>query len=143
VLLLDANIVLAAHRADHPQHAPIRAWFEDMLRGQERFGVPDSVWTTFLRVATNRRIFEVPTPRADAFTFIESICAQPLFLALTSGPRHLALLRELCDEGDAMGDLVPDAVIAALAAEHSCTIVSLDRDFARFDSVAHVRPPSR
>src|SRR5450755_1011503 len=41
---------------------------------------------------------------------------------------------------DATGDLLPDAVIAAVAAEHSAEIVTLDRDFARFPSVPHRRP---
>ncbi|MGH2805187.1 MAG: TA system VapC family ribonuclease toxin, partial [Thermoleophilaceae bacterium] len=99
------------------------------------------VWASFLRLATNRRIFEVPTPRAEAFAFIEATCAQPLHLPIARGPRHLALLRTLCDEADALGDLVGDAVIAAVAAEHSCEVVTLDRDFARFESVRHQRPP--
>jgi uncharacterized protein len=140
VFLLDANVVLAAHREDHPQHASVRGWFDRMLVGDERFAVPVLVWASFLRLATNRRIFEVPTPRADAFEFIEATRAQPLHLSIAQGPRHLALLRSLCDEADALGDLVPDAVIAAVAAEHSCEIVTLDRDFARFRSVRHRHP---
>ncbi|MGH3927497.1 MAG: PIN domain-containing protein [Pseudonocardiaceae bacterium] len=39
-----------------------------------------------------------------------------------------------------MGDLVPDAVIAAIALEYGCEVVTLDRDFARFTSVRHERP---
>jgi uncharacterized protein len=140
VLLLDVNVVLAAHRADHPHHEPVREWFDEMLRDQERFTVPMVVWTSFLRLATNRRIFEVPTPRPDAFAFIEAVHAQPLQLTVEPGPRHLELLRELCDESDAVGDLVADAAIAAIAAEHGCEIVTLDRDFARFESVRHRRP---
>jgi uncharacterized protein len=140
VLLLDVNVVLAAHRGDHPDHAPVRDWFDMMLAGDERFTVPALVWASFLRLATNRRIFEVPTPRPDAFAFIDATCAQPLHLSVAPGPRHLTLLRRLCDEADASGDLIPDAVIAAVAAEHSCAIVTLDRDFARFGSVRHTRP---
>lgn len=113
-----------------------------MLAGDERFAVPMLVWASFLRLATNRRIFEVPTPRADAFAFIEATGAQPLHLTIGPGPRHLALLRGLCDEADALGDLIPDAVIVAVAAEHSCEIVTLDRDFARFPSVRHWNPAS-
>jgi predicted nucleic acid-binding protein len=62
------------------------------------------------------------------------------YLSIAPGPRHLELLRRLCDEGDALGDLIADAVIAAVAAEHSAELVTLDRDFARFGSVAHRRP---
>jgi predicted nucleic acid-binding protein len=49
-------------------------------------------------------------------------------------------VRRLCDEADAVGDLVPDAAIGAIALEFSCELVTLDRDFARFSSVRHVRP---
>lgn len=140
MFLLDVNVVLAAHRDDHPNHRPVRAWFEETLAGDEPFAVPLPVWTAFLRLATNRRIFEVPTPRPDAFRFIEATRAQPLHVALDPGPRHLALVRRLCDEADAVGDLVPDAVIGAIAVEYSCDLVTLDRDFARFPSVRHVRP---
>lgn len=139
--LLDVNVVLAAHRGDHPQHRPVRAWFDAAIAGDEPFAVPDTVWASFLRLATNRRIFEVPTPRADAFAFIEATCAQPRHLRLIPGPRHLALLRHLCEEADAAGDLVPDAVIGAVAVEYDCELVTLDRDFARFPSVRHFRPP--
>ena len=140
MLLLDVNVVLAAHRADHPDHAAVRGWFDEMLGGEERFSVPMLVWASFLRLATNRRIFELPTPRPDAFAFIDATRAQPLHLSIAPGPRHLPLLRRLCDEGDALGDLIADAVIAAVAAEHSCEIVTLDRDFGRFESVRHRRP---
>ncbi len=140
MLLLDVNVVLAAHRGDHPQHASVRAWFDAMVAGEERFAVPLLVWGSFLRLATNRRIFEVPTPRADAFAFVEAVRAQPLHLPAEPGPRHLALVRALCDEGDALGDLIPDAVIGAIALEHGREVVTLDRDFARFASVPHRRP---
>jgi toxin-antitoxin system PIN domain toxin len=141
VFLLDVNVVLAAHRDDHPQHRPVRSWLDETLAGDEPFAVPVMVWASFLRLATNRRIFEVPTPRPDAFAFIEATLAQPLHVPLAPGPRHLALVRRLCDEADAVGDLVPDAVIGAVAVEYSCDLVTLDRDFARFASVPQLRPP--
>lgn len=139
MLLLDVNMVLAAHRGDHPHHGTVRPWFDQLLAGDDPFTVPILVWASFLRLATNRRIFEVPSPRAEAFAFIDATCAQPHHLLTGPGPRHLALLRELCDEADASGDLVPDAVIAAVAAEHHCEVATLDRDFARFTSVRHIR----
>ncbi len=140
MLLLDANVILAAHRDDHPLHAAVRRWFDQTLEGDEPFGIPALAWHTFLRIATNRRIFAVPTPRADAFEFMEATCAQPLHVAVAAGARHLALLRELCEEADAVGDLVPDAVLGAVALEYDCDLITLDRDFARFPSVRHRRP---
>lgn len=140
MLLLDVNVLVAGHRDDHPDHPQTRSWLDRMLGGDEPFGVPSFVWGSFLRITTNRRIFAVPTPRHDAFAFFDALRAQPLHLPIEPGPRYLALLAEQCEEADANGDLIPDAVIAAAAAEHACTIVSLDRDFARFRSIPHRNP---
>lgn len=140
MLLLDVNVVLAAHRRDHPHHDSVRGWFDAVVAGPAPFTVPTVVWASFLRLATNRRIFHVPTPRAEAFAFIDATCAQPNHVLTTPGPRHLELLRRACDEADADGDLVPDAVIAALATEHGCEVATLDRDFARFPSLRTLRP---
>lgn len=135
--LLDVNVVLAAHRGDHPHHGPVRRWFDTLLAGDEPFTVPVTVWASFLRLTTNRRIFLVPTPLADAFAFTDSTDAQPNHLPTGPGPRHIALLRAACDEAGASGDLVPDAVLVALAKEHRCVVATLDRDFARFPSIGH------
>jgi predicted nucleic acid-binding protein len=50
------------------------------------------------------------------------------------------VLRRLCEEADALGDLMADAVIAAVALEHGCQVATLDRDFARFASIRYLRP---
>ena len=140
MLLLDVNVVLLAHRRDHPEHAPVRRWFDSVASGPEAFAVPTVVWASFLRLATSRRIFTLPTPLDDAFAFVDAVCRQPNHLLLSPGPHHLALLRRMCEEADAAGDLVPDAVLAAIALEHGCDVASLDRDFARFPSIRHVIP---
>jgi len=140
VLLLDVNVVVAAHRVDHAQHSSVRPWFDDLLDGTQRFSVPTVVWASFVRLATSRRVFPRPTPLKQTFEFVESVCAQEHYVTVGPGSKHLALLQEVCIEGDATGDLVPDAVLAAIALEHGCTVVSFDRDFARFSSIQHVIP---
>ncbi|HVM27220.1 MAG TPA: type II toxin-antitoxin system VapC family toxin [Mycobacteriales bacterium] len=141
-LLLDVNVVLAAQRGDHPQHGQVRPWFDQIMAGGSDFGVPSTVWASFLRLTTSRRIFSVPTPLAEAFTFLERTRARPQHLTLEPGPRHLVLLRGLCEDTEAAGDLVPDAVLGAIALEHGCVVATLDRDFARFTTVRHLRPDS-
>lgn len=141
MLLLDVNVLVAAFRADHPDHPLVRAWFDATMTEGTPISVPAGVWASFLRIVTNRRIFMVPADRSQAFAFVEAVSALPQHLAVHPGPRHLALLRRVCDEADATGDLVPDAVLAALALEHGLEVVTMDRDFARFSSVAHRRLP--
>lgn len=139
-MLLDVNIVLAAHRADHPRHALVRPWFDDMLRGDEPFTVTDATWASFVRIATNRRIFSVPTPLADSFAFVRSVRAQRQHVAVAPGERHLEIFEELCRSADATGDLAADAYVAAIATEQDCELVTLDRDFARFPDLRWRRP---
>ena len=140
MLVLDVNVVVAAHRADHGHHDAVRRWLEATVAGPEPFSVPNVVWASFLRLVTNRHAFPVPTPREEAFAFLDAVRTQPGHRSLEPGVLHLDLLRRLCDEADARGDLVPDAVIAAIALEHGCAVASLDRDFARFSSIQHVVP---
>ena len=102
VYVLDMGVVLAVHRADHPAHDLVRPWFDDLLDGTDQFAVPRPVWASFLRHATDPAIFVEPTPAAAAFDFIDAVCAQPQFLPVEAGPRHLRLLRSLCVDAAAL-----------------------------------------
>lgn len=61
MIMPDVNVLLAAHRADHPDHVPLRDWLEAQLNGPSAFGVPELVLSSFLRLATNSRVFREPT----------------------------------------------------------------------------------
>jgi toxin-antitoxin system PIN domain toxin len=134
--------VLAAHRSDHPDYPVASAWLSRLISGGERFGVPWLVLWSFLRLATNRRIFPVPTPMDDALAFISALRSQPHHSAVDAGPGHLDVLIKVCADGQASGDLIPDAVLAALAVENGCEVISFDRDFARFPGLRWSVPQS-
>jgi uncharacterized protein len=46
----------------------------------------------------------------------------------------------LINELDIRGNLVTDALLAALAIEHGVPVVSVDSDFARFGEIRWVNP---
>lgn len=140
MILLDVNVVVAAYHADHPDHATTRAWFDRLVSSDEQFAVPDGVWASFVRVVTSGRIFDVPASSAGAFGFLRATRAQPNFVAIVPGERHLAILEELCDSLAVSGDLVPDAYLAAIATEQGCSLASFDRDFARFEDLEWIVP---
>jgi hypothetical protein len=54
--------------------------------------------------------------------------------------QHLPLLRGLLARAGTAGNLVNDAHLAALALEYGATVVTFDRDFARFEGVRVLRP---
>ena len=138
--VLDVNVVLAAHREDHPQFEPARTWLERLLERAEPFSIPDLVAGSFVRLATNRRIFLTPTPLDDAFDYLRALRAQPGHLTLAPGADHLDIFRRLCVDSDAAGDLAADAQLAAIAVELGAEVVSFDRDFARFPGLRWSRP---
>jgi len=140
VKVLDVNVVLAAHREDHPQFEPARTWLERLLERVEPFSIPDLVAGSFVRLATNRRIFLTPTPLDDAFDYLRALRDQPGHLTLAPGADHLDILRRLCVDSDAAGDLAADAQLAAIAVELGAEVVSFDRDFARFPGLRWSRP---
>jgi toxin-antitoxin system PIN domain toxin len=140
VIVLDVNILLATHRADHTHHQLVRPWFDDLVARGEPFAIPGIVWASFIRISTNRRIFTVPTPLDDAFGFSRSVRAQPHHVALEPGDRHLELFEQLCRDTDSAGDLAVHAYLAAFSIEHGGALASLDRDFARFPSLTWIRP---
>lgn len=140
MIILDVNVVLALHREDHPHHPDVKAWFAQLEADDVRFGVPAPVWASFVRISTSRRVFAVPTPLSDAFTFVHAVRAQPGHVAVVAGARHLELFERLCHLAEAAGDLAADAYVAAFAVEQGCELASLDRDFARFPGLRWRRP---
>lgn len=130
--LLDVNIVVAAHRDDHVQFTIVRPWLDELIASRQAFAVADLVAGSFVRIATNHRIYEVPRTAEEAFSFIRALRAQPGHVKVAPGPAYLDLFERMCVEGSATGNLVPDAYLAALAIEHAAEVVSFDRDFARF-----------
>jgi len=141
MILVDVNVLVHAYREDAPRHAPIRAWLEELVDSDRAFAVSDLVLSGFLRVVTHPRVFAPPTPLAQALEFVEALRAQPNCIAVSPGERHWSIFTRLCREGDARGNLIPDAYLAALAIESGSRLVSTDRDFARFSQLDWSPPP--
>ena len=140
MILVDANLLLYAYHAGAKQHAAARAWLEAALSGPEPVGFPwPSVWA-FLRVATNRRVFERPLSVDEATAAVSSWLAQPNAVLVGPGERHWELVQALVKQGQATGPLVMDAALAALALEQGATLYSSDQDFARFEQLEWVNP---
>ena len=131
----DVNVLVYAARADSDHHEKCLAWLEKARTGSEPLVLFEPVLASTLRILTNRRIFMEPTPRARAQAFIDALLGSPASRAARAGDRHWDIFRALVQQADARGDLIQDAYLAALALEHGCSWVTLDRDFARFSGL--------
>ncbi len=134
MIVVDVNVLVAAHLSQHPHHAVAHPYLTRAVT-HDTVLVPDVVWSGFLRIATNVRIFERPASISDAVGFVRSIAAAP-------GYRHIGGLVDgiepflaLSLASSASANLIPDAYIAAIAIAHDATVATFDRDFRRFDGL--------
>jgi uncharacterized protein len=108
---------------------------EDTLATPRRFGVSSLALSGLLRIVTNPKIFKTADQPATALSFCAMLLDAPNSVAVEPGERHWAIFADLCMRTNARGNLVPDAWFAALAIEHGCEWVTLDRDLALFPAL--------
>jgi toxin-antitoxin system PIN domain toxin len=140
VILPDVNVLIYAYREEATDHRAYRQWLEDGANGEEAFALSDIALSGFVRVVTHPRVFRPPSPVDHALDFAEDLLGQPNCAVVRPGPRRWAIFSRLCRVCRASGNLVPDAFLAALAIETGCELVTVDRDFARFEGL-HWRHP--
>jgi len=140
MMLLDVNILVHLHREDSDQHESIRHWIEAALVGHQRIAVSDLALSGCMRVVTHPKVFKQPSPLRLALRFVEEFRSHSQIHVLNPGPGHWERSTELCRKVDARGNLIPDAYHAALAMEHDCDWISLDRGFARFPGLRWRHP---
>ncbi len=140
MLLVDANVLLYAVDARAREHAVARAWLGLALGGREAVAFAWTVVLAFLRLSTHPAVFPRPLSPTQATDVLERWLQSPPAVTLEPTRQHLSLMRGLLERAGTAGNLVGDAHLAALALEHGATIVSFDRDFARFEGVGVRRP---
>lgn len=138
--LLDVNILVHLHREDADRHKAVRGWIQTALVGHQRMAVSDLTLSGFLRVVTHPKVFKSPSPLHLALRFVEEFRSHSQVHLLNPGAGHWECFVELCRKVDARGNLIPEAYHAALAMEHDCEWISLDRGFARFPGLRWRHP---
>ena len=132
MILPDVNVLIYAFRQDSSEYAVCRPWLDSVVAGNARFGMSPLALSAVVRITTNRRTYEVPSPVEEAFGYCEDLLRQPHCQVVEPGERHFEIFQRLCIDTDTKGPSVTDAWYAALAIEWGCEWITLDRDYARF-----------
>lgn len=140
MILVDANLLLHAYNPRSREHDVARRWLEAALSGAAPVRMAWFTIWAFLRITTHPRVFERPLSFDEAAAIVSSWLAQPCLGVVEPGDRHWEILSGLAGPGQAVGPLVMDAVLAALAIEHGATLHTTDRDFARFEGLRWTNP---
>lgn len=130
--LLDNNILINAFRSDAPQHRRAKEWLEDTLETGRPVRLFPTVEVGFLRIVTNRRIFDPPSSMAEASSFLRALgdCSSVEIVHWTPAIRERWL--NLCLKLGLVGNDCNDAMLAAVALEKGLRLVSFDQGFERF-----------
>ncbi len=132
MIVPDVNLLLYANVAAYPQHEAARAWWEGLLNGDVAVGLCTPVVFGFVRIATNRRVYETPMTVEQATSRVERWLERSPVSTLVPGPRHLEVAFGLLRGLGTAQNLTTDAEIAAYAIEYQGEVHSNDADFARF-----------
>lgn len=117
------------------------AWLEATTGGTEAVGIPNPVYSAFIRIATNATLSQAPLSASDAFAFCEQLRNAAATVLLQDGPRHWEIFEDLVIRSGVRGPHVADAYLAAFAIENNATFVTFDREFTRFPGLKVLELP--
>ena len=140
MIVPDVNLLVYAYNDATPFHDSARHWWEGLVNGTERVGVPWVVAAGFVRLLTHRSVRERPATAPQAVDYVEEWFRFPNVTPLNPGKEHLALFRRVLAAAGVGANLVTDAHIAALAMEYQAEVHSNDTDFGRFPGLRWRNP---
>lgn len=140
MILLDVNVLVYACRRDAERHDEYHRWLTKTLTDQQPVGITPESLAAVIRITTHPRLWKAPLTFDEAFAFTAAVRASPTSHPMLPGAAHWETFSLLCRETNARGNLIMDAWLAALAIDQGCTLVTTDRDFARFQGLRWKHP---
>ena len=132
MILVDANLLLYAEDSLSEHHEAARIWWDEQLSGAEPVALCWPVLNAFVRISTNARLYRRPLLLKEAISRVQSWLDQPCVRVIHPGEQHWVIFQQMLRGKNAVGNLVSDAHLAALAVEHNGVLYSTDADFSRF-----------
>lgn len=136
----DLNLLVYAYHEDDPNHEAARRWWEGLINGSERVGIPWAVLVGFVQAMSSPMILKSPMSPAAATANVERWFQYDHINPISPGTDHLAHFRRSLDATGSDAKLVSYAHIAALALERQATVHSDDSDFCRFPGLQWHNP---
>lgn len=137
-VLVDVNILVAAHRLDHPAHERCRACLDGPYH--DGFALSAHVWNGFIRLVTHGQVFAKPTPLEIALAAVEGWRRRPRYEVLGDTAASFEAFARLCRQQRASGNAVYDLHLAALAIAHDRPLLSSDRGFGNIAGLRWLQP---
>jgi uncharacterized protein len=131
-LILDVNLLLYATDTASPFYLDSAAWWQKLLNSDCRVGVPEQTLLAYLRLATHPKIYRRPKAPAVALSTVNGWLARKNVWIPDITPLTMRVLGVFADQIDISGNLMNDALLAALAITHGVPVASHDEDLKLF-----------
>ena len=139
--LLDSNILLYAKMSSIPENLLVSEWLEEVVSNPNNtINVCETSILSFLRIATNDKIFNPGLTSDETEKFLDSFLSEPNVNLVYSSKTHYLELTKLMDKYDFRGNLVMDANLAVFALSIGATLVTQDKDFAKIPYLKTLNP---
>jgi uncharacterized protein len=144
VIIPDVNLLLYAYNRASDEHLVVKKWLEDTFSDpRETLAFPWAVLLSFVRIATNPRLFPKPLSTVEALEILTTLLSRKNACTINPGERHFEILSDLIVRNRLPSSAISDAHLAALAMECGATFASADTDFRRFDGLKLFNPLQR
>lgn len=140
MIIPDTNLLIYAHDQTAPEHAAAKAWWNRALNGPEPIGIPWVVLLAFTRLMSHPSICRNPLSIDEIRRITRQWRKCPHLRFLNPSEQAPDRFFDLLDQAGMGGNLCTDALIAVHALEHSATVYTNDRDFARFGGLRTENP---
>ena len=139
--LLDSNILLYAKMNAMSEHKIVAKWLETTVSERNNtLHICETSILSFLRIATNEKIFQPVLPTIDAQNFIDSLLNCPNVNLLYASAKHFTEVTKLMNRLNLRGNLVMDLHLAVLALSIGATLATRDKDFAKIPYLKTFNP---
>ena len=141
MIAVDTNLLVYAHREDSTHHQAARKVIQELAARTATWAIPWPVVHEFLAVVTHPRIFDPPTPNAEALAAVLALNAADNITFIGETPHHVSILEGLMRDSGVRGGKVHDARIAAICLGNGIKeLWTADRDFSWFPEL-HTHNP--
>ena len=139
--LLDSNILLYAKMNAMSEHKIVAKWLETTVSERNNtLHICETSILSFLRIATNEKVFQPVLPTIDAQNFIDSLLNCPNVNLLYASAKHFTEVTKLMNKLNLRGNLVMDLHLAVLALTIGATLATRDKDFAKIPYLKTFNP---
>ena len=135
----DVNLLLYATDANSKFHTAAAGWLNTILLNEQVFFSWHTI-TGFLRLSTHPSASVQPLTLANAISLVDEWLALENTHLVSMEKKSWPLFRSILIDGQASGNLVMDAHIAAMAASCGAGVATTDRDFSRFSQIRITNP---